>query len=180
MITRKRNRLSDYDYSQYGVYFVTICTKERKNLFWVKDNIVGASIARPNDGYVLSDMGKIAEDGIKNIPQYYPVNIDCYVVMPNHVHILMGIVADGGRAMLAPTLSGAASQCGGDVRNATSTLSNIVRQYKGYVTKKIGFSPWQKSFHDHIVRNRDEYLKIFEYIKTNPLKWNIDKYYTED
>lgn len=100
--------------------------------------------------------------------------------MPNHVHILMEIVADGGRAMLAPTLSGAASQCGGDVRNATSTLSNIVRQYKGYVTKKIGFSPWQKSFHDHIVRNRDEYLKIFEYIKTNPLKWNIDKYYTED
>lgn len=62
MIIRKRNRLSDYDYSQYGVYFVTICTKERKNLFWVKDNIVGASIARQNEGYVLSDMGKIAED----------------------------------------------------------------------------------------------------------------------
>lgn len=95
MIIIKRNRLSDYDYSQCGVYFVTICTKERKNLFWAKDNIVGASIARPNEGYVLSDMGKIAEDGIKNIPQYYPVNIDCYVVMPNHVHILMEIVADG-------------------------------------------------------------------------------------
>ena len=50
MITRKRNRLLDYDYSQYGVYFVTICTKDRKNLFWVIDNIVGASIARPNEG----------------------------------------------------------------------------------------------------------------------------------
>lgn len=179
MITRKRNRLLDYDYSQYGVYFVTICTKDRKNLFWVIDNIVGASIARPNEGYVLSDIGKIAEDGIKNISQYYSVNIDCYVVMPNHVHILMEIVADGGRAMLAPT-SDAASRYKENTGDVTSTLSNIVRQYKGYVTKKIGFSPWQKSFYDHIVRNREEYLKIFEYIMTNPLKWNIDKYYTED
>lgn len=90
---RKRNRLSDYDYSQKSVYFLTICTKDRKKLFWAEDN--------------------------------------------------------------------------------------IIKQYKGYVTKKLGFSPWQKSFHDYIVRSRDEYLKIFEYIQTNSLKWNIDKYYEE-
>ncbi len=159
MESKKKNRLKDYDYSQDSIYFITICTKDRKNLFWIKS--VGASIARPTDNYILSDVGIIAEIGIKNMTKYYPVNIDCYVVMPNHIHILIELKNDCGRAMLAPT------------------IPRIIQQYKGYVTKNVGYSLWQKSFYDHIVRSEDEYLKILYYIQTNPLKWSIDKYYTE-
>ncbi len=61
-----------------------------------------------------------------------------------------------------------------------SSISNIIQQYKGYVTKKAGIVVWQKSFYDHIVRNRDEYLNIWNYIDTNPLKWTLDEYYKEE
>lgn len=67
--------------------------------------------------------------------------------------------SEGGRAMHAPT------------------ISTIINQFKGYVTKQIGQSIWQKSFHDHIIRNDKEYHEIYEYIENNPLKWELDKYY---
>ncbi len=162
METRKNIRLKEYDYSQNGVYFITICTKDKKMLFWNNNLNVGASIARPSDNYELSKIGIVAEDGIKNISEHYPVNVDSYVVMPNHIHLLLSITNSGGRAMLAPT------------------ISHIIQQYKGYVTKNIGFSPWQKLFYDHIVRDEQEYLNILNYIQTNPLKWHLDKYYIED
>ncbi len=57
------------------------------------------------------------------------------------------------------------------------TMSTIVQQMKGVVTKRIGFSIWQKSYHDHIIRNEKEYLKIWEYIENNPLKWEEDCFY---
>ena len=59
----------------------------------------------------------------------------------------------------------------------TPTISTVINQMKGYVTKQIGFSLWQKLFHDHIIRNEQEYEKIYEYIETNPLKWGDDEYY---
>lgn len=162
METRKYTRLGDYNYSQNGCYFITICTKDRQCLFWRTDinSFVGASIARPNSDDELSQMGIIAKEGILNIPKFYSVSIDDYVIMPNHIHILISI-NNSGRAMLAPT------------------ISHIIQQYKGYVTKKIGFPIWQKLFYDHIVRNEQDYLNIREYILTNPLKWKLDKYYTK-
>lgn len=139
METRKNIRLKKNDYSQNGVYFITICTKDKKTLFWNNNLNAGASIARPSDNYELSKIGIVAEKGIKNISEQYPVNVDSYVVMPNHIHLLLSITNSGGRAMLAPT------------------ISHIIQQYKSYVTKNIGFSPWQKLFYDHIVRNEKEY-----------------------
>ncbi len=82
--------------------------------------------------------------------------------MPNHIHILLAI-ENNRRAMHAPT-----------------SISKIIQQYKGFVTKKLGFSPWQKLFYDHIVRNEQDYLNILEYIQNNPLKWTLDKYYREE
>ena len=98
---RKPNRLKEYDYSSPGVYFITICTKDRRNLFWEN---AGASITRPPD-VQLSEYGKIVDSAIRNIPVYYPaISIDSYTVMPNHIHLLLQINADeNGRAMLAPT-----------------------------------------------------------------------------
>ena len=150
---RKNIRLRDFDYSSNNMYFVTICTKDKKNLFWKSYNI-------ENGDYVLSEEGKVVEKGIINIKDFYPVSVQNYVVMPNHVHIVMTIEKE-------------------DFYNKNCNLSNIIKQYKGFVSKQIKFSPWQKSFYEHIVRNEKEYLKIYEYISTNPLKWNLDNYYKE-
>ncbi len=151
---RKPNRLPNFDYSAPGAYFITICTKDRRNLFWTD---VGASIARPQ----LTLWGDIAAKSICDIPKHYPaVSVDHYVVMPNHIHLLLQINTDtDGRAMLAPT------------------VSHVVQQLKGVITKQIGQSVWQKLFHDHIIRSETDYLKIWEYIENNPAKWEEDCFY---
>lgn len=122
---------------------------------------VGASIARPNPP--LSPCGKIVDKAIRNIPSIYPaISVDHYVVMPNHIHLLLQINTDeSGRAMLAPTVSA------------------VIQQLKGIVTKQIGCSIWQKLFHDHVIRNEADYRKIWQYIDSNPSKWKEDCFYAE-
>lgn len=151
---RKEIRLNEYDYSTPGSYFVTVCASERRNIFWNEES-VGASIARPRD-IVLSSYGKSLDDAVNKISNIYPmVRIDHYVIMPDHFHILLTIRANvDGRAMLAPT------------------VGKIVQQLKGYVTKQIGFSIWQKSFFDHIIRNSQDYDEHVKYIYENPMRWN--------
>lgn len=156
---RKRNRLGNFNYSMPGAYFITICTQDRKNLLW---DGVGASIARPQD-VVLSGCGMVVDTAIRHITRVYPsVVVDHYVIMPNHIHLLLRIKSDGdGRAMLAPT------------------VSKVIQQMKGYVTKQIGWSIWQKLFHDHVIRNEQDYQKIWNYIEGNPMKWAEDCFYME-
>ena len=157
---RKRNRLENYDYSSCGAYFLTICTSERRNYFW--DN-VGATIGRPQD-IVLSQYGKIVDEAINNIPKIYPVlKIERYVIMPDHIHLLLVVYADEyGRPMVAPT------------------MSRVVQQMKGFVTKRIGHSIWQKLFYDHIIRNQKDYEEHANYIHKNPVRWYHDELYTEE
>ena len=157
---RKQYRLKDFDYSQPNAYFITICTENRKNMFWEN---VGESIARPED-VRLSAYGKMAEQAIGEIPNHYgAVTVDHFVIMPNHIHLLLQIHTDrDGRAMLAPT------------------ISTVIAQMKGAVTKKIGHPIWQKLFHDHVVRNRRDYEMIWNYIEGNPMKWSEDCFYTEE
>ena len=154
---RRRNRIPRYDYSMPGEYFVTICTANRRKMFW---NGVGASIARPNYEYLNAD-GRIVERLIKEIPERYPaVSIDNYVVMPNHVHMLLRINCDeNGRPVVAPT------------------ISTVVQQFKGSAAKLIGSGLWQKSFYDHVVRDDADYKEIWEYIDSNPSKWFEDELY---
>lgn len=153
---RKPNRLRDFDYSSCGAYFITICTKERRNYFW---NTVGATIGRPQD-VPLTSYGKIVNDAINNIPKSYPqISVDCYAIMPNHIHLILQIYSEDkiGRPMVAPT------------------ISRVVGQLKGYVTKQIKEAVWQKSFHDHVIRNRDDYQEISRYIYENPSNWKTDE-----
>ena len=98
---RKPNRLKNFDYSTPNAYFVTICTNKRKKILW-RD--VGASIARPQD-VQLSPYGQIVDAAVRNIPVHYPaITVEHYVIMPNHVHLLLQIHSDtDGRGMLAPT-----------------------------------------------------------------------------
>ncbi|MGN0572506.1 MAG: transposase [Acutalibacteraceae bacterium] len=154
---RKSIRLNGYDYSSCGAYFVTLCTKDKKKLFW---NSVGANCVRPNEP-PLSEIGKIVDYEINKISTIYnAVVIDKYVVMPNHIHMIIMILADEyGRPQVAPT------------------VSRLVKQFKGSISKQVGFPVWQRSYHDHIIRNQSDYDEIWQYIDENPLKWQLDCYY---
>ena len=155
---RKRNRLKNYDYSLAGAYFVTICTEKRKGLFG--KIVVGAAPCRP----ILSPLGKIVDEEIQRLSQVYEaLYVDCYVVMPNHVHMIIVIGNDSGRQGAAPT----------------PTLSQIVGGWKRKISIRAGFSPWQKSFHEHIIRNEESFNRIVEYIEYNPLIWEDDRYFIE-
>lgn len=79
--------------------------------------------------------------------------------MPNHIHMIIVLYDEKGRSQTAPT------------------ISRIVQQFKGSISKQVGFPLWQKLFYEHIIRNQEEYEKTYEYIQTNPLKWEEDKYY---
>ena len=157
---RKRIRLENYDYSSCGAYFLTVCTTERRNCFWKN---VGAIIDRPQD-VVLSEYGKIVNTAINNIANVYPsLSVDHYVIMPNHIHLLLRVCSDEyGRPMVAPT------------------MSRVVNQLKGYTVKQIGRPIWQKSFHDHIIRNQKDYEEYVNYIYYNPVRWHLDELYTEE
>ena len=156
---RKSNRLPNFDYSTPGAYFITICVKDHRCIFWQN---VGASIAHPQMP-TLTKYGIAVDAAIRNIPTHYPaISVDHYVVMPNHIHLLLQINTDAdGRPMVAPT------------------ISHVVQQMKGIVTKQIGHSIWQKLFHDHVIRNEKDYLKIWEYIDNNPARWKDDCFYEE-
>ena len=154
---RKQNRLVEYDYSTPNAYFITVCTKNRRNLFWME---VGAIIDRPNN-VPLTNLGMIARQSIEDIPNYYSaVSVDHFVIMPNHIHLLLQINTDAdGRSMIAPT------------------VSTVVRLMKGTVSQQAGLSVWQKGFYDHVIRNDHDYREIWNYIDGNPSKWTEDKLY---
>jgi REP element-mobilizing transposase RayT len=167
---RKPNRLKNYDYSQSGYYFITICIKDRRELLWRPS--AGTHIARPS----LSDTGEIVKDAIENIPHAYKsVSIDKYVIMPNHVHLILIVEDACGRAMRAPTIS--TDACGRAMR--APTISTVINQMKGYVSKRTGYSIWQKLFHDHVIRNEADYMRLWQYIDENPTNWQDDCFYTK-
>ena len=166
---RKRNRLCYYDYSSGGIYFITICTQNRKNIFWAKKqpDFVGEDIILPNENINLSAYGKIVDNVINDIPNHYTgTEILKYVIMPNHIHILLYLSYNDGRIISSPTIN--------------KPISTIIGQMKREISKKIGIPIWQKSFHDHIVRNKKDYEEISKYIYENPIKWQYDCFYTDE
>ena len=111
------------------------------------------------DNVPFTKLGKIVRQSIEDIPVHYrAISVDHYVIMPNHIHLLLQINTDAdGRSMIAPT------------------ISTVVRHMKGIVTKQAGFSVWQKGFYDHVIRNDNDYRDIWNYIEGNPGKWAEDK-----
>lgn len=166
---RKRLRLLDFDYSTPGAYFITICTHNRKNTL---SHIVGAIHESPETK--LTEFGKIAERIINNIPEYFKATIDRYVIMPNHIHLII-IIADDEelRAIRESPLRG------------RSVISKMIGYIKMNASKKIhnlygNTIVWQRGFHDHIIRDRQDYEKIAKYIFENPIKWQYDCFYTKE
>lgn len=158
---RKKNRLIGFDYSSPNVYFITICTRNKQCFLWERSpEPVGATNGRPPHTH-LSASGLAARFAIEGIVTHYPmVAVENYVIMPNHVHLLLHIHADeDGRPMVAPT------------------VSRVVAQLKGAATKAVGCPLWQKGFHDHVVRTEDDLRRIWEYIDGNPYAWEKDCFY---
>ncbi|MEM5775288.1 MAG: transposase [Anaerolineaceae bacterium] len=148
---RKTNRLSGFDYSTANVYFVTICVQNRQNLFWS----VGATCGRPDETPPLSASGRVVDAEIHKIAGFFKqIKVEKYCNMPDHIHMIVTIGDcrgdSGGRPQVAPT------------------LSRIIQQFKGSITKRIGESIWQKSFYDHIIRDDEDYGNIWQYIDMNP------------
>jgi len=143
---RKNIRLKNYDYTKEGTYFITICIKDRIELLGqIKD-------LRHME---LSQEGKIVDKSINNLKEVYSnIELDEYVVMPNHIHMIVIIK-----------------------EKSNVSISRIIQQLKWGVTRKIGYSIWQKLFYEHIIRNENEYLRIKEYIQNNVINWKKDCYF---
>ncbi|MBQ8382573.1 MAG: transposase [Clostridia bacterium] len=175
LIQRKQNRLKNYNYSRPGAYFITLCTSGRKQIFWksrnnTNDATVGERIALPSN-VELSSYGEKVDEAIRNISRVYPLlSVDCYVIMPNHIHLLVRIHAEmSGSAMRSPTVE--------ESLVGSISIDKVMGQLKGYVTKQIGQSIWQRSYYDHIIRNRQDYEETVRYIYENPIRWREDELY---
>ena len=142
---RKNTRLKKYDYTSANCYFVTVCTYEKRCIF-----------GEPGGSNPLA---QIVKTGICNIPDHYHgVQIHHYVIMPNHVHILLQLPGN------------------------TSGLEQIIGSWKAHSTREIHklqpeIKVWQTSFHDHIIRNEQDYQRIWQYIEGNPLNWQKDCFF---
>ena len=143
---RKKLRLEDYDYKTNGTYFVTVCTSGKKKSLC---RIVPANQPENSPCVILTQLGQIVEKAIRGIP-----GIDKYVIMPNHVHMI--IISDQGRE-----------------------LSSIIRLWKSVIARQSKEQIWQKSYYDHVIRDEQDYLIKWKYIDDNPSKWASDEYYSD-
>ncbi len=162
---RKPTRLKDYDYNSNGAYFITICTHNRKNIF---SDVVGAIHESPE--IKLNSNGGLVDNYINQLNVRFALNVDKYVIMPNHIHL---IVVVNERSIRESTL------------HKRSIVSNAIGYLKMNVSRdmhKNGYlgNIWQRSFHDHIIRDEKDYLKIWNYIDTNPAKWEEDCFYSQN
>ena len=165
---RKQIHLPDYDYSAPGAYFVTVCTYEKRCI--LSTITVGAIHESP--AVHLTDAGVIVQRIISCLPQRYPnLAVDHFVIMPNHIHLLLRITED--RAIRESPLRENGSR---------SLLDKAVGFLKMNSSKAIhalfpDLTVWQRSYHEHVIRGEDDYRMIWDYIDTNPARWAEDRYY---
>jgi putative transposase len=161
---RRSIRLKRYDYSQNGAYYVTVVTYQRDCLF--------GDIA--NGEMILNDLGKIADECWRAIPEHFPfVELGAFVIMPNHVHGIITIT-HGGRGTIyrAPTREQFQ-------KPVTGSIPTIVRTFKAAVTRHIGREHnatgiWQRNYYEHIIRDEKELQNKTDYITANPSMWDKD------
>lgn len=159
---RKSIRLKFYDYASIGYYFVTVCCFERRSLFGKVEN----------GKMYLNQYGEIARnEWLATFEKRKNIEIDAFVIMPNHVHFIVHI-----KEKLIE-----AENVKRQFNNTSHDLGSIIRGYKSAVTSKLkaSFSHpiWQRNYHEHIIRNEKSYTMIYEYINNNPLLWEQDCFY---
>ena len=156
---RKHSRLKTYDYTNSGCYFITFCTKDRAH---VLSSIVGRGALTP-PRVELTNIGKIAAEVIERTSVVYPgISIDNYVIMPNHIHVVIRLNEGTGGQSRPP-------------------LQRLIQRFKSITTRRgweMGRRKlWQRSYYDHVIRCQEDYIRICEYINNNPAKWAEDEYY---
>lgn len=181
---RKSIRLKGYDYSQAGLYFITICVQDRKCRF---GEIAGVENFQPE--MVLNDAGNIADKCWLEIPKHFPnAVLHEYIVMPNHVHGIVELIQTGSsNESVAPV--GVQNFEPLPTRNEfrkiiPHSIGSIIRGYKIGVTKWFRNNTdienvWQRNYYEHIIRDEKSYQRISEYIINNPKNWREDIFFND-
>ena len=183
---RRSIRLKGYDYSQAGLYFITICTQDKLHLF--------GEIT--NDEMILNDAGITIEKWWNKLKNKFPnIELDEFVVMPNHFHGIIQIINTNpipvGADLRVCHDNTGELDVGEHIKgeHTGSPLHTMIQWFKTMSTneyirnvKNNHWTPfnkklWQRNYYEHIIRNEKSYLHISEYIRTNPFKWLDDKYY---
>jgi len=169
MRKRRLRRLRNYDYSQAGGYFITICTYNREYLF-------GEII---NQEMMLNYVGRIVEEWwVELEKKFSSVKLDDYVIMPNHTHGIITIVEgewdDVGAIHELPLQD--------KIERRRMLIPKMVGYFKMNSAKYVnrvrnteGTPLWQRNYYEHVVRSEDEWNRIRQYIRNNPLKWQLDR-----
>jgi REP element-mobilizing transposase RayT len=162
-LLRKALRIQDFDYSSPGAYFVTVVTQSKANLFGVVIN----------NEFIPDEAGRMIEKWwLKISEKFLGIDLDDYVVMPNHFHgIITIVVADpcvGQEPDKRPSIP--------DVMQwfKTMTTTGYIQGVKQYGWPRFNGKLWQRSYYEHIVRKDDDLNRIREYIVNNPLQWGMD------
>ena len=151
-------RLKNYDYSQNGLYFITICTNDRQAYF-----------GEIKDGQLIpNNAGKMVEDmwlGLYN--RFDFIDLHNHIVMPNHFHAIIEITNSQNSTHI------------GNIIGAFKSLSTNAYIKGVHNHNWLGFEKklWQKNYYEHIIRSEKSYLYISDYITNNPLKWDLDRFY---
>ena len=166
---RKLHRLQQYDYSQNGYYFITICTHHRKPLLCT----VGNAVLGVPPSVKPTSIGEAVLSAWMHMSEIDPyIRTDAFCLMPNHIHGI--IVIDAPKEETAE-------------RRGRRSLPDLVRAFKSVTTREykrmFGVTEqdalWQSSYYDEIIRNDAHLAAVQSYIDGNPSKWTEDEYYTE-
>ncbi|WP_407723212.1 transposase [Ruminococcus sp. JL13D9] len=160
-------RLQNYDYSQNGMYFVTVCTQNRANLLADVETVGADPCVRPNTAGLMVErvLNKLCS-------KYQNIKIDCYCIMPNHIQFILFIHTDastGGH--MGPPLPEMVQWL------KTQTTNEYIKLVKSGVLKPFDKHVWQRSFYEHVIRNENDLYETRRYIEGNPVNWIKDKYY---
>jgi len=171
---RRSIRLPDYDYSQSGAYFVTVCTQQRETLF----GAVGGDVMR------LNEYGEIVAAVWHDLPQHYAhIALDAFVVMPNHVHgiVIFEDPSERRGEVASPRNADIANLGAATAPLRATTLGQVVAYFKYQSTKRInelrntaGIPVWQRNYYERVIRNDREFNAVRDYIQRNPLNWARD------
>lgn len=184
---RRSIRLKGYDYSQAGLYFITICCQDRVCRLGKIENGV----------MICNELGEIAyREWMKTAELRPQIELDAFMVMPNHIHGILKINEMDMDTLHSPNNTGDnmgdnmgecnspnnTGECNSPLRSPSNTIGAIIRGYKSSVTKQFGLMGfdeklWQRNYYEHIIRDEQSYQIISEYIINNPKKWADDKFY---
>ena len=184
---RKPIRLPEFDYSQPGAYFITICTQNRRCIL---SRIVGTGVLDCPQ-IELTKYGEIADKYIRQLSDFYDhLTVESYVIMPNHIHILLfvkenRVETENGQSRTpnngqSEDIATASHSVPTNIERANGVFSQFISTFKRFCNKDYGENIWQARANDHIIRSREDYEEHLRYIYENPMRWYYDELYTEE